>query len=317
MPSPKHDEVLIGIRAAAVTAGDCELRGFALPLWIGVPLRAYLGVRRPSRRPVPGSYFAGRIEAVGRDVTRFAVGDRVFGAAGLRFGAYAEYLCLPETAALATLPAGVDYREAAALPLGGLNALHFLGRAAVEPGERVLVNGAAGSIGSYAVQFARHLGAEVTAVDSGAKLAYLRRIGADRVIDYTREDFTRGDRRYDVILDVIAASSLTRRVAALAPGGRYLLANPTPTTMLQGAWISRTSDRTVVLEAASETATALERLREHCEAGIVRAIIDRSYPLEQAAAAHRYQESGQKMGDVVLTVTGEDGGDDGTPAATK
>ena len=300
-PSPRDNEILIRIRAAAVTMGDIELRSLTLPLWVRLPIRLFMGYRRPTRRKIPGAYLAGEIEAVGKDVTRFEAGDRVFAASGFTLGAYAEYLCLPEEGAIALKPADTDYEEAAAVPLGGLNALHFITKAAIEPGERVLINGAGGSIGTYAVQLAKHSGAEVTGVDSAVKFEHLRSLGADHVIDYRREDFTGNGKSYDVILDVVGTGSLARSLRSLEPGGRFLMANPRPAKVFRGLLASRTSSKRVIIEAAAETAEGLVALRELIEAGTLKPVVDRRFPLAQAAEAHRYLESGAKVGDVVIT----------------
>src|SRR5215208_5609836 len=205
-PTPRDNEVLIKVHAATVTFGDCEVRRLKLPLLISIPIRIYAGLIKPKRITILGQELAGEIEAVGRQVTRFKKGDPVFAATFFRFGAYAEYACLPETY-LVLKPSAITYEESATVPTGGINGLHFLRAANIQPGEMVLINGAGGSIGTYAVQIAKSLGAEVTAVDSAEKLDMLRSIGADHVVDYTREDFTKSGERYDVIYDVIGKSS--------------------------------------------------------------------------------------------------------------
>jgi NADPH:quinone reductase-like Zn-dependent oxidoreductase len=206
-PTPKANEVLIKVRAVLASTGDCEMRRLGLPAWVQLPLRLYVGFSKPVRITILGSYLAGDIEAVGSGVTRFAVGDAVFGRSDLNFGAYAEYVCLSEKAPLVTKPASMTYEEAAPIALGGLESLHFLRLANIQPGHKVLINGAGGSIGSYAVQLAKHFGARVTGVDSPDKLDMLRAIGADHVIDYTREDFSANGVKYDCILDVVLHSS--------------------------------------------------------------------------------------------------------------
>lgn len=301
-PEPGEHDVRIRIRAAAATMGDVELRRLLLPAWVGVPIRLFLGYRRPVRRPVPGAYLAGEIEVVGSGVTRWRVGDRVFGTAGFAFGAYAEYQVLPEGAALARIPEGTTFAEAAATPLGGLNAHHFLSKAALQPGERVLINGAAGSIGTFAIQLAKRAGAEVTAVDSTPKLEHMRAVGADAVIDYTREDLWSRPERFDVVLDVVGRAPLGRFLRLMAPGGRFLMANPRPAQMIAGLWAGRTGDRRVVMQAASETSVGLEALADLIERGEVRPVVGRAFPLEEAVAAHRHLESGEKVGEVVLTL---------------
>src|SRR4030067_620207 len=211
-PTPKDNEVLIKVHAATVTAADTEFRRLKLPLLFSIPLRLYLGFRKPTRITIPGTVFAGEIISAGKDVTQYKPGDQVFGYAGLGMGTYAEYMCLPEKpsalgSVLAKKPANMTYEEAAAVPFGGLEALHSLRKANLQSGQKVLINGAGGSIGTCALQLAKHVGAEVTAVDHTAKLDMLRSIGADHVIDYTQEDFTKNGKTYDVIFDTVGKSS--------------------------------------------------------------------------------------------------------------
>jgi NADPH:quinone reductase-like Zn-dependent oxidoreductase len=306
-PAPKANEVLIRVCATTVSAGDCEMRALKLPLWLSLPARAYVGLSRPSRIKILGQELAGEVEAVGKDVTKFKLGDPVFALAGFHLGAYAEYACLPEApdemgAVLAIRPANLSCEEAAAVPLGGLEALHFLRRGHIQKGEQVLINGAGGSIGTFAVQLARHFGAEVTAVDSTGKLDMLRSIGAGRVIDYTREDFTRSGETYDVIFDAAGKSPFSRSLQALKPNGRYILANPRLAQMVRGRLFAGGEGRQVIYGSASHQAEDLIYLRELIEAGVLKPVIDRRYPLEQMAEAHRYVETGEKKGSVVITV---------------
>jgi NADPH:quinone reductase-like Zn-dependent oxidoreductase len=266
----------------------------------------YVGLTKPKRITVLGQELAGEIEAIGKDVKRFRVGDQVFGTTGLSFGAYAEYICLPETPAmgvLATKPENVTYEEAAAVPTGGLEALHFMRKGYIQRGEKVLIIGAGGSIGTFAVQLARYFGAEVTGVDSTGKLEMLRSIGADHVIDYTQEDFTRSGETYDVIFDVPGKSSFSRSIRSLRANGRYLLANPGLSHTLQGPWTSMRSGKKVIFGAASQRTEDLIFLRDLIEAGQIKAVIDRRYSLEQIAEAHRYVDTGQKKGNVVITIS--------------
>lgn len=299
-PTPKDNEVLIRVHAATVTIADCKLRSSKGPLWLRFPLRIYMGLIKPTRVTILGQELAGEIEAVGKEVTRFKQGDLVFGPTMLHLGAYAEYVCLPERYPVLK-PANLSYEEAATIPTGGINGLHFLRVAHIQPGERVLINGAGGSIGTYTVQIAKLLGAEVTAVDSAEKLAMLRSIGADRVIDYQQEDFTRSGQAYDVIVDVVGKSSFSGSIKALRPKGRYVLGNPSLTGMLRARWAS-TAEKKVIVAMASYKAEYYAYLIEQLEAGKIKAVIDRRYPLEQIAQAHRYVEEGHKKGNVVITV---------------
>lgn len=303
-PAPKHDEILIRIRATTASAADCELRRFDFAPWLWIPIRLAFGIRRP-RQPVLGQELAGDVEAVGRDVTAFRPGDRVFAATGIGMGAYAEYICLrerPRTGAIATIPATLGYEEAAALPYGGGEALQFLRKANVRSGQRVLINGAGGSFGSYAVQLARALGAHVTAVDAAPKLEMLRTLGADRVVDYAREDVTAGPETYDVIFDVVRGTPSDRMMRSLTEDGWLIMANPGSLQILRARWASRGSGRHVSFSGSGGTSEDLAYLKGLVEAGQLRPAIDRSYPLEQMAEAHRYVETGQKLGNVVIAV---------------
>lgn len=305
-PTPKASEVLIKIYATTVTAGDCEARSLKMPILIQVPMRMYVGLRKPKRITILGQELAGEIEAIGKDVKRFKVGDQVFGTTGLGFGAYAEYICLPEESAmgvLATKPTNMTNEEAAAVPTGGLEALHFIRKGNIQRGEKVLISGAGGSIGTFAVQLASYYGAEVTGVDSTRKLEMLRSIGADNVIDYTKEDFTKGGQTYDVILDVPGKSSFSGSIRSLKQNGRYLLANPGLSHMLQGPWTSMRGGKKVIFGAASQKTEDLIFLRDLIEAGQIKAVIDRRFSLEQIADGHRYVDTGQKKGNVVITIS--------------
>lgn len=305
-PTPTEDQVRIRIHATTVTTGDCEQRSLDLPLWYALTLRAYAGLRRPTRLPILGMELAGEIESVGQDVRRFHKGDQVFAATGfLGMGTCAEYICLPEEpegGALVEKPANMTYEEAAAVPVGGLEALCFLKQGEIQSGQKVLINGAGGTIGTFAVQLASYFGAEVTAVDSAAKLDMLRSLGADRVIDYTQDDFAKNDETYDLILDIVGQGSFSGCIGSLKQNGRYLIANPGPSQMLQGRWISLTSSKKVIFGAADNKTEDLVYLKELIEAGKLRTIIDRSYPLKQTAEAHSYVETGRKKGHIVITV---------------
>jgi len=308
-PAPKDNEVLIRIYATTVTAGDCEQRSLTLPIWQALPMRAYVGFRRPARITILGMELAGEIAAVGKDAKRFKPGDQVFAATGfVGMGACAEYMCLPEEpeeGALVIKPANMTYEEAAAVPVGGLEALHFLRQGNIQSGQKVLINGAGGTIGLFAVQLAKYFGAEVTGVDSTRKLDMLRSIGADQVIDYTQEDFTKIGQSYDFILDVVSMSSFSGSIRSLKQNGRYLIANPGLSQMVRGRWtsmISRQTGKKVIFGAAYPKSEDLIFLKELIEAGKIESVIDRCYPLEQIPEAHRYVETGHKKGNVVITV---------------
>jgi len=305
-PIPKDNEVLIRIYATTVTAGDCEQRSLKLPLWQRLPMRAYVGLKKPTRIRILGMDLAGEIEATGKAVKRFREGDQVFATTGfVRMGTYAEYICLPEEpeeGALALKPANMTYQQAAAIPTGGLEALSFLRKGDVRGGRKVLINGAGGTIGTFAVQLAKYFGAEVTGVESTDKLDLLRSLGVDQVVDYTQEDFTRRNESYDFLLDVVGKSSFSGCIRSLKRNGCYLIANPSLSQMIRGRWASLSSSKKVVFGAVSPNTEDLFYLKELIEAGKLQAVIDRCYPLEQIPDAHRYVEKGIKRGNVVITV---------------
>jgi len=301
-PVPKDDEVLIRVRAVEATKSDCEMRSFKFAVkWFWLPLRIALGVRKP-RRKILGGYFSGEVEALGKDVTEFSAGDQVFGAAGLRLGAYGEYVALPASYTIVAKPGNMTFADAAAVPLGGLNALHFMRLAGIQPGDKVLINGAGGSIGAHAVQIAKSMGAEVTAVDSTIKEDLLRRIGADHFIDYTKENFTAMGRTYDVIFDMVAGSSYAASIKALVPNGRYLTANPRLSVMFRSVFTNRFSEKTARFAFAQEAREELLTLRQMIEDEKIGSIVDRVYPMEQAADAHSRVETEQRLGAVVIAI---------------
>ena len=306
-PAPKDNEVLIRIYATTVTAADCELRGLKFPIALRIPIRIFVGLIRLIR-PGPmilGQELAGEVEAVGKEVTRFKKGDQVFAWTGLGLGAYAEYKCLPEDGVLAIKPYNMTYEEASVLALGGLEAVYFMRKCNIQSGQKVLIQGAGGSIGTFAIQLAGYFGADVTGVDSTGKLDMLRSIGADQVIDYTQEDFTKSGETYDVIFDVVGKSSFSRSLRSLTRNGRYLLGNPGLTHRVRGRWTSMSSSKQVIpwkARTASEYTEDCNFLTKLIKAGKIRSVIDRCYPLEQTAEAHRYVDTGHKKGNVVITV---------------
>jgi len=300
-PTPKNDEILIKVHAAEVTKSDCELRSFHFPVkWFWLPIRIALGIKKPKKQ-ILGGYFAGEVESAGKDVSKFNKGDQVFGTTGLRFGAYGEYVCLPASYTLALKPSNMSFEEAAAVPLGGLNALHYLRKANIQNGEKVLINGAGGSIGTFGVQIAKAMGAEVTAVDSGIKEEMLRRIGADHFVDYTKEDFTKSGQTYDVIFSMVAKSSYSQCIKSLNPKGRYLMANPRLTDMLRSVLTSKFTDKTVVFIFAGEKEEELLSLKEMIEEGKIKSTVDKIYSFEQVAEAHRIVETEQRLGTIVIS----------------
>lgn len=301
-PVPKDNEVLIKIHATTVTAADGMMRK-------GVPFygRFFLGLTKP-KKPIPGTGLAGEIEAAGKDVKLFKEGDQVFGETGVGFGTNAEYVCMPEDGVLATKPANITYEEAAPVCDGPLTALNFLRDVShVQGGQRVLINGASGSVGTSAVQLAKFLGAEVTGVCSTTNVEMVKSLGADKVIDYTKDDFTKNGETYDVIFDTVGKSSFSRCKDALTPNGVYLSPVLGLPLLLQMLWTSKIGSKKAKFSATglrpvSELRMLLKELRELIEAGKIKSVIDRRYPLEQTAEAHRYVEKGHKKGNVVIMI---------------
>jgi NADPH:quinone reductase-like Zn-dependent oxidoreductase len=304
-PTPMDNQVLIKVHATTVTAGDCEMRALKFPIFLTLPIRLFVGLRKPKNVTILGQEFSGEVAGIGKQAKQFKVGDQVFGTAGFSIGTYAEYLCLPEESdegVLAIKPATMSFEEAAAVPTGGLEALHFLRKGRVRSGQKILINGAGGSIGTSGVQLAKHFGAEVTAVDRAEKLEMLRSIGADHVIDYTKEDFTRNGQIYDVIFDVVGKSPFSRSLKSLTEKGYYLIANPSLPKMVRGWWESMRSSKRVILEMTKQKTADLIYLRDLIEAGALKTVIDKKYPLEQTAEAHDYVETGHKKGNVVIII---------------
>ncbi len=304
-PIPTDNEVRIKIHAATVTAGDCEMRRLELPLMLGLPMRLAIGLRRPTNKTILGMELAGEVESLGANVKLFREGDQVFGIPTFYQGTYAEYVCLPEQSdegVLAIKPANITFQQAAAVPVGGLEALHYLREGNVQSGERILINGAGGTIGTMAVQLARHFGAEVTAVDTTAKFDMLRSIGAEQVIDFTQEDFTKRGDTYDVIFDVVGKASFSGSIRSLKENGRYLSANPRLSHMVRGPLTARISGKRVITGTTKYHAKDLIFLKELIEAGKITPVIDKTFPLEQVPEAHRFVERGGKKGNVVITV---------------
>jgi NADPH:quinone reductase-like Zn-dependent oxidoreductase len=306
-PTPKDNEILIRIHATPVNIGDLWARNFRAisprtfsmpaPLWL--PARLVMGFSKPKKQ-ILGSEFAGEIEAVGQAVTRFKVGDPVFGYRGMNLGANAEYLCMPEAGLVALKPANASYEEAAAIPYGALTALNLLRKVNIQPGQKVLINGASGGIGSGAVQLAKYYGAEVTGVCGTPRLDMVKALGADYVIDYTQEDFTRNGETYDLIFDIQGKRSFAECKRALKPDGKLLYASFKMKQLFQMLWTSRFGGQKVICALSGETQADLLFVKELIESGKLKTVIDRCYPMEQAADAHRYMESGHKQGSVII-----------------
>ena len=308
-PAPKSNEMLIRNYASPVSYGDLIARNirylpadkFYMPSILRCATRLAFGYMKPKMR-ILGSEFCGVVEATGNEVTRFKKGDQVFGYLGSKFGAYAEYLCIPEKGTVALKPENMTFEEAAAVPYGAIIARNLLGRVKILPGQKVLVNGASGGIGSAMVQLARYYGAEVTGVCGAPRLEYVKELGADQVIDYTVEDFTQSGKTYDLIIDILGKSSFSRCKKALTRKGVYLLTSFKMKPVFQMMWTSLFGSQKVICAFSSESADDLIFVKELAETGKYKSIIDKVFAMAQAAEAHRYVESGAKKGNVIIAM---------------
>jgi len=298
-PTPKDNEVLVRVCATTVTKYDCWCRSSTAPTGFGLLMRMASGIRKP-KQPILGTELAGEIEAVGKDVRLFKEGDQVFGDTGMSSGTNVEYICLPEDGAVAIKPANMTYEEAAAVPYGALTALFFLKNGNIQSGQKVLIFGASGGVGNYALQLAKYFGAEVTGVCSTTKVEFVESLGADKVIDYTKEDFTKSGQTYDIIFDTVGKSPVSGCKRSLKKNGFYLLTTFGLPKLVQILWFSITSSKKVFMGTLKERAEDLIFLKELIEAGKIKSVIDRSYPMEQIAEAHRYVETWNKKGNVVI-----------------
>ncbi len=280
-PTPKDNEVLVQVHATTVTPGDTRIRSFKSPILMWIPMRLILGLTKP-RKPILGVELAGEVQEIGKNVTRFKKGDPIYALTGFRLGAHAEYTCLPEKGVVALKPANMTYEEATAVPFAGTTALHFLRKGNIEKGQKVLIYGASGAVGTSAVQLAKYWGAEVTGVCSSANLELVKSLGADKVIDYTKEEFTNRAERYNIIFDAVGKASRSHCKKALTPNGTFL--------SVEGDGI------------AKARAEDLDFLKQLTESGRIKPVIDRRYTLEQIPEAHQYVDEGRKKGNVVITI---------------
>ncbi|MEH7516520.1 NAD(P)-dependent alcohol dehydrogenase [Priestia megaterium] len=280
-PIPKENEILIKIHATTVTSGDCRVRSFNSPLLLWLPMRIVLGLRKP-RKSILGVELAGEVEEVGKNVTRFKKGDQLFAMTGMKFGGYAEYICLPEKGTIAVKPENVTHEEAASISFGGTTALHFFRKGNIHAGQKVIIYGASGAVGTTAVQLANYYGAEVTGVCSAKNSELVKSLGADRVIDYQHENFTEKEERYDLIFDAVGKITKNQCKEALALNGRFV--------SVEGQGIAKVQTKDLLL------------LKKLMEEGQIQSVIDRCYSLEQVPAAHEYVETGHKIGSVVVTL---------------
>ncbi|MFE4349758.1 NAD(P)-dependent alcohol dehydrogenase [Peribacillus butanolivorans] len=300
-PTPKENEILVKVKATTVTVADIRSRSFTVPLSVWLPARITLGFRRP-KKSILGLELSGEVESVGKDVKQFKEGDQVFAASQIGYGAYAEYKCLPENGPVSIKPNNLSFEEAAAIPIGARTALFYLRKANIKSGQKVLVYGASGSVGSYAVQIAKYFGADVTGVCSTTNLELVKSLGADQVIDYAREDFSSKGETYDVIFEAVDKSSYSACMKSLKKDGTYI--NVTvPLPGVRMLWTKLTSNRKLILgQNSPENSEALNFLKELVETGMLKVVIDRYYAFEEIVEAHRYVEKGHKKGNVVITV---------------
>lgn len=297
-PTPGDNEILIKVHATPVNVGDSRMRSLTVPAIAWLPARITLGFKKP-KHPIYGMELAGEVEAIGKSVQRFKVGDQVFAPTmKVKFGAHAEYKCLPEDGVVMKKPQNMSYEEAATLSIGANTALYFLQKGNIQPGQKVLIIGASGSVGTFAVQIAKYFGAEVTGVCSTVNTDWIKSLGVDKVIDYTHEQYSKYGEKYDIIFDTVFKASFSQCKSLLVNRGYYLTVGPAPS----GAFPFMTSGKKVIGGTAVQRIEQLELLKELCEKGRLKPVIDRCYPLEQAAEAHRYVDQGHKKGNVVLTL---------------
>ena len=301
-PTPKDNEILMKVVATTVTLGDCEMRNLALPFAFKLPIMLFLGVFRPKKGNTLGQEFSGIVESIGKESTRVKVGDEIFGQTGITMGAYAQFLSIKENGIIAKKPSNISFEEAACVPLSGLEARYFTRKANIIKGGSVLVIGAGGSIGTMGIQLLKLGGAVVAGVDTHEKFDVMKEAGADRVIDYTKENYLERGEKYDVVFDVVGKIPLKRGLALLNPNGYYLHANPKISHILLNKWIGG-SKKNLIVKIDEQSQDDLDYLNGLLKTGKIKPIIDQIMPLERIAEAHEYVETGKKKGNLVIRVS--------------
>jgi NADPH:quinone reductase-like Zn-dependent oxidoreductase len=301
-PIPRDNEVLIKVYNTAVTIGDSRIRGFKVPLSFWIPAKLFLGIRKP-KKSVLGSIFAGEIEAVGKNTNKFKIGDKVFGSNGHNFATYAEFICIAEDGCLNKTPKKLSYIEATAILWGGLTALHFLKKANIQKGQKVLIYGASGSVGTSAIQIAKYFGAEVTGVCSTVNIDMVKSLGANHVIDYTKSDFTNNRNYYDIVFDTVGKTIISKAIISLKPNGQYIHAVTTPALEIKIRINLFNSNKTFIGGTFTPNIKLINFVSKLAENGNLKPVIDRIYPLEEIVEAHRYVDKGHKKGNVIITIT--------------
>ncbi len=303
MPKPKRNEILVKIHASTITMGDSELRRFDLAWWVWLPLRLYMGLFKPRKKAsILGQEMSGEVVEVGENVENYRIGDRVAGPSDQGFGCHAEYRVFSGSSVLVKLPDSISYEQATTLPAGGINAIYFIDKLDIQQGQTLLINGAGGSIGSFALQLAKHKGAEVTAVDSGEKLEMLRGLGADHVVDYTEESYWKSDAKYDLVFDVWSKKRFRRAVRALKKRGKVLYANPMMSILWLKLFHSLMGTKKITTGIAPYRKEDLQHLTELMRDGKLVTFIDKSFPLDEIVEAHRYVDTGAKKGHIVIHI---------------
>lgn len=307
-PTPGDGEILIKVISSSVTAGDCEIRRLKLPLSLSLPIRLYGGWRKPDKLKVLGQEYSGAVEAIGKDVTNFKVRDEVFGTTGMGFGAYSQYIVRPSKpkdtqGVIAPKPKNLTFNEASVIPTAGMEALHYINSSGVNSGDKLLIVGAGGSIGTLTLQLAKSRGVNVTAIDRTEKIEMLKELGADRVIDYTRESLGDIKEKFDLIIDVVGKGTVIKNLKHLKRGGKYYLAFGQIYHLWLSLFVKIFNRKKLSIAASNQTLDELISLKDTAESGLIKAIIDRTFPLERTSDAHTYSDGGLKKGNIVIELT--------------